>query len=386
MHRARLLRPMVYAPAAEAPGGTDPYYWYPALDLNDFPPHTAAGAWGAQLAVQTPAAPVITGSANASNLAELEAAMGTPGTRVTLTASILSGQADPVAVTDVEIIVPNGIVLNIVWGGSGLFGTNETVWTRVRWTKASGDSIGGQLHQFALLGGTRSDIVVDGLQLSAQDSTIACANLDDVSRLALVNNQMHSVNNNYAYGSRHVVVAGNSCKHNSADGTGPLSAWGYRCGAGGTGSANGPYIFYQNDIRGTTYFQIRFHPSSGSDPFYAWVKENILLDRTGGAMIGCGDTDTSTGYADIAGLWYIDNTMYINESNAGLSQTGTRADASPVTEYWRINGNTVHGSTGAFSAWGAADSDTTGNTYNPTVGSDPAWTAAGDPTGIDTSP
>lgn len=364
------------------------YVWYPALDLSTIPFHVAAGAYGIQVPIEAPAAPVITRTANAANATELKTEMGTPGTRVTVTANIVGGLVDPVAATDIEVIIPNGILLDeVVFGGTGNFGTNATAWTRVRFTKASGDSIGGQIQQFRLIGASATDIVLDGLQISGNgEPAIYPGTTAPLTRFAVVNNQINTSTACFGYGAIQMVVAGNSCNHNAVDGSGPLSSWGFRQG-GGDSDSLGPYVYYQNDIRGINYFQLRFHNDggiSGSTPMYVWVSENILLDRTAGAMIGAGDLPGTTGDPDISAMWYIGNFMYVNGS---LSQTGLRSDlTNPITNYWRITGNDVHGVASGLSTWGASDSVNSGNTYTSDPGSDPAWGGAGNPTGINYNP
>lgn len=375
---------LTWLPVEPPPPVTDPYLWYPALDLARIPPHTASGAWGAQQAIEAPAAPVITTTSNAATAAELETAMGVSGRRVTITADIIGVNIiDPATVTDVEVIIPNGILLNGVVFGSGSAG-NNTVWTRVRFTKASGDTIGGQIQQFRMLGASASDIVIDGLQISGNGEPAIYPGFTDggVNRIAIVNNRMNSGTANFGYGARHMVVAGNSCNHNAVGATGPVDAWGFRQGGGDL--TNGPYIYFQNDMRGPTFYQARFHPSltNAGLPYYFWAAENTLVDRVGGAMFGAGDLPGTTSSPDISAIWYLENDMYMNGS---IQQSGQRTDSSPITEYWRIVDNNVKGIASGLSTWGASDSVNT-NTYDAAPGTDPPWGAAGDPTGIDYNP
>lgn len=361
------------------------YRWYPALDLDSIPFHVGAGAWGPQLPIQTAAAPRITSASNATNVAELQAAMAVPGRRVTITTSIIGNGSivNVAAVRDVEVVIPNGVLVSGLYFGSGLTGT---VWSRVRFTKASADTIGGQVHQLRLLGASISDLIIDGLQISGSGEPAIYPSTTTGSplRVAIVNNRIHTSTAAFGYGGRHLVVAGNSVKHNAVDGSGALSSWGFRQGGGD--STEGPYIFFQNDIRGAIYPKLRFHPSTSSsgNPYYTWVADNTFLDRVGNSSIGAGDLPGTLGAAPMDGAWYLTNRFYVD---GGISQTMLRSDNSSSSfRYVRINGNFVQGTTIPLSSWGALDSDTSGNSYDPARGTDPPWRGAGDPTSIDWTP
>jgi hypothetical protein len=360
------------------------YRWYPALNLDSIPFHASAGAWGQRVAVQAPAAPQITSTSNATNIAELQAAMAVPGRRVTITRSIVAGGAvvNVTTVTDVEVVIPNGILVSGVLFGSGYSGT---IWNRIRFTKAPGDTIGGQVHQFRMLGASISDLVIDGLQISGsgEPAIYPTTTSGTPLRVAIVNNRIHTSTSAYGYGARHLVVAGNSVRHNAVDGSGPLSSWGFRQGGGDY--TDGPYVYYQNDIRGITYFKLRFHPTLASSgyPYYFWVAENTFVDRVTSSMIGVGDLPATGGSSAMAGAWYLANRYYVG---GGISQTMLRTDNTSSATYLRINGNLVYGTTSPMSTWGAPNGDASGNTYDAARGNDPPWGAAGDPTGIDWTP
>ena len=367
-------------------GGGNPNALYSALDMDDIPFHNGSGAWGAQLAFQTATPPTITSDVNVTTVAELQTACSTPGTRATLTADITGGNVTG-DMTDIEIVVPNGRILN-----GTVFGTynGSTVLTRMRFTKASGDSgIGGQMHMIQLYGATARDIIVDGLQLSA---TLGGQGLPfffdgqflDTERVAILRNRIKSDSATYGYGVPHLLIAGNSAYHdaNNADNSGD---WGYRI------SSAGPAIFFENDTRGNNYSPLRFHPRDGSALQYAWCSGNTFVNNdtvSGSARtFDCNDTGGSSSYPEnIDAVWMLNSTFYLE--SAGFSQGNTRSSpaSGPTVDYFRINGCTVNGDLGPFTDGGASDGDVTGNTYNAALGTVPAWGAAGDPTGIDTTP
>lgn len=361
-------------------GGTDPNPLYSGLDMADVPFHNGAGAWGAQLVFQTATLPSSLTDVNAANASELSTALALGNRRITLTANITSGSASGFNITNCEIVVPNGILLaNFVLG---TFLGSET-FSQIRLTKASGDSIGGQIHEFGIYGDTVDDFIVDGLQLSSDATTAGppiYLNAPNQQRHAFLRNRINSDHAGYGYGCPHLLICGNSMFHD-ANNTDDFGDWGYRI------SSPGASIFFENDTRGNRYAPLRFHPRDGSALQYAWAKSNIFVshDPAGGRVIDTHDTAGSSSYPNnIDALWSLNNTFYMDLSKVELA---TRADSSAAVDYVRKTGCTVYGSTGSFSSGGAADADVaTGNTFNATNPGEPAWGAAGDPTGIDTSP
>jgi hypothetical protein len=353
--------------------------------MNRVPYHVAAGDYGAQQAFQTATPPEITaGEVTVTTFSQLETEMATPGRRITIGANIVTGSNagdyPGSTFTDLEIVVPNGILVNMGPFGSSFHGT---VSNRIRFTKATGDSIGGQVHNMAVAGSAASDIVCDGLQLSADLSSpgppfYIAANT--VARHALLRNRIRSQHAGYGYGVPHLLIAGNSMFHdaNNADNSGD---WGYRINSG-------PTIFFENDTRGNNYAPLRFHPRDGSALQYAWCSDNTFVnnDTTVAARtFDCHDTLGTELYPNrIDAVWMLDSRFYLE--SASFLQLHTRNLGGPTVSYFRINGNEVFGDVGPFADGGAPDGDVTGNTYNAALGTVPAWGAAGDPTGINLSP
>lgn len=358
-------------------GDTDPNPLYSALDMATIPFHVAAGAYGAQLPFQTATPPTPTSESNASTMAELGAALAIAGRRVTITANLSGGDTSSLTTpTDVTIVVPNGILLNAI--NLGGFGTTD--WTRVRFTKADGDTIGGQIHNLNFTGDTADDLIFDGLQFSsnhAANPAIYPALVTGTNRLAVINNRVHCANSGFGYGATHTLVANNSmrCDANETDDAGD---WGFR------NNAKGPYIYVDNDIRSNRFSKIRFHPAAGTGLYYAYCARNVCVDRTEGATIDCFDTLASEPYDPIDGFWMLDNDLYVDGMLYGHRMT--RNGGGATCNYARVNNNRVRGDTGGLTDGGAADGDDSGNTYDAAPGSDPAWSAVGDPTGIDWTP
>lgn len=368
-------RTVTQACSEPPPPSTSANPLYPALDMATVPFHVAAGAYGPQLPFQTAALPVITRSVTASSLAELQAAMSVPGTRVTVTANILGGQVAGATFTDVEVVIPNGRLLRGVAFGS----YGQTVWNRVRFTKAPGDVIGGQVHQFLLTGTTATDWIIDGLQISggnSVDPAVYPALTVGTLRGAILRNRIVGANAAFGYGGQHLLVAGNSVIHD-ANGTNDSGDWGFR------NNSRGPHIYVDNDIRGGRYAHIRFHPAGDGAPYYIFAVRNTLVDRVENRSIDINDTGSSTGYPQIDGAWLLENRIYVN---GGLYMLLNRSNGGAAARYVRANSNQVFGATSGIGTGGAPDGDATGNVYTAAPGSDPAWQAAGDPSGISLSP
>ena len=356
-------------------GGADPNPLYPQLDMSTIPFHVAAGPYGARLPFQTAALPVTNRNVNASTLGELQAAMSVPGTRVTITANILGGQVALSSVTDVEVVVPNGRLLRGVAFGS----YGNTTWNRIRFIKAPGDVIGGQVHRFLLTGSTANDLIIDGLQISGGDNNdpaIYPALTVRFNRGAILRNRIISATAGFGYGGQNLLVAGNSLVHD-ANGTDNQGDWGFRNGS------RGPVIYVDNDIRGTRYAHLRFHPTSEGGPYYIFVARNTMVDRTENRSVDINDTAGSVGSPSIDAAWVLNNRIYVN---GGLYMLMSRGSGGATARYVRANGNQVFGATGGVNTGGAADGEASGNTYNAAPGSDPAWGAAGDPRGINWAP
>jgi hypothetical protein len=352
------------------PVTTDLYPWYTALDLLTIPHHAGSGAWGAQLEIQAPAAPVTTRNVNAANASQLETEMATPGSRITLTGNIAAFGVS-FDVTDVDIIVPNGIVVDSSTWSSG--GTK----TRLRIRKADGDTIGGQLCGMDFTGGTVRDLIIDGLQHSGNPGGDGSCFFfgADTERVAIVNNRAKSNKCVFGYGGRHMVFAGNSIQHD-ADNTATTGDWGFR--HADSADTYGPYVYFQNDIRGGTFAPLRFHTCPvNTTPYYVWIAENNFSSLEG-IFVEMQSIVGHEAYPPLDGAWILNNTAYMPGA--------FRMNMTEAGVYTRINGNTIYGHTSGLTAGDAVDADTSGNTYNAVNPGAPAWGAAGDPTGIDLTP
>jgi hypothetical protein len=388
---------------APPPGGTDPYIWFSALDLNTIPFHVAAGAWGSHRPIQEAAAPVTTSSGTAGTTTQFRDALLTPGTEVTLTDFITGVSVNTAGsvIRDIDVIVPTGTgLLGSVGTGNApsigrYTGPSYSTIERLRFRGSTlGAFSGGQIHNLTI-SSDFSDLIVEGLQLSGPEGTDNSAAIvitgDDLgrqgSRIAIHNNRANCGGGFYIGGTNDLIACNNSIL--TAQGTtDPVDAWGFRQSGGGN------HVFYGNDIRASTarggttnntYHRLRISPYSGSR--YYWAKNNILVDRVQ-ARILIIDAAFGGGSGTLEGAWFEGN-LVIGTYAAGSNGAELRiTDAT----YGRIINNTIQSdiiTSVANLTLGAPVTDgdkTTGNVFEALPGSDPAWGAVGDPSGIDWTP
>lgn len=367
---------------APLPAGGDAYEWYPSLDLNDIPFHTASGDYGSQLAIQTPAAPVTTSQTSVSTWAAFETAALTPGTEITVTASI-DGTGNNVSgsMTDIDVIINSGVVVKV--GFLGTFGSGHT-FTRVRFRGPTvGVHSGGQMHNTTFFGAT-SDIIFDGLDLSgggaSKEAAIGTTTTLTNTKWAIVNCRGHSGNHFYLGNVSHLVAAGNAIYSGADTTTVPPDdeAWVFRHADG-----VGPIVHYDNDYRNDRFHNIRAHtPSGATTSGYIWIKNNVLVDLTE-ARIFWNVRANGGALGTWEASWFLNNTIYAEDNSPTLAPDIT---VSANVAYTRIQENTFYGdfTSGNISS-SATDSVVSDNTFNGST-SAPAYGGPGDPTGIDWSP
>lgn len=379
-----------------APAGVaDPYDWYPALDLNDVPFHTAAGSWGAQQTVQAVVEPTITRSVTVTTEADLASALAITGSRVYADFSTTNDLALTGSKTDVELIIPSGRSFRGIVIGS--FAQAATL-TRVRVRggtlgQFSGGTIGGNL---TFLANTHTDIHVDGVQfasLNADSAGVVTSFYDTSSplatRFAITNTRSHCEEAAHYVYANHFVFAGNTTftGRNPDVSNASSEAWCIR----GRGS---PVLIYDNYLRGQKFHRARVAPTvTFDDPQYSWVSGNTFVDlrqaRIWNATANADDnapvTPGANRYTDAT--WFVDNAVYAEASDG--SGLAPNIEGDNVATYLRFTGNSFYGDFAqstlntASSASAATDKDvSTGNSFNA-IQAPPAWNRAGDPTGVD---
>ena len=293
---------------AAAPS-SDPYTWYPALDLSTIPFHVGSGVWGPQRPVVAPSAPTGTMTdVTVTNSAELQAQIFTPNRRITISGNIDGSLIfDSGDITDVDIIVPPGSRLGQPTFGS--FGTPITV-TRLRIRGPTvGTYSGGQVHQMDWSDfSTGSDFIVDGVALSGDAANCAFSRAP-VSRVAVVNCIISSGCYAISSTSTDMVVAGCtilSGQNLSLQGTGDEEAYGWRMNR----ECQGYQIMFNCDDRSTptrttsSHARVRCHPNPGLD--YVYISNNRFVERVENWLFIC-DAIFGTGTGIARGVWYQNN-------------------------------------------------------------------------------
>lgn len=378
---------VVQATTLASGGGSDPYPWYPALDLNTIPFHQAAGVWGPRQIIQAPAAPVITaGSVNVSTPAALIAAAATPGRVINVTASM--GDVFMIqigTIRDLDIVLQAGVHIGNLYIGSTFFG--DTV-QRVRVRAADGVSATNCSVNYITGGGTvMEDLIFSGIGIRGRGT--AGIYLIGVNRMCFVNCVGRSDQEFALIGPTHCVIAGcNFASGFERDQFGDSVRWGLR--AGGAEGGTGPYVIVNTRseslsvVGDRSYHRIRFHPRVGGGQSYFYAANNTLVDSSEARglwveVIGAnGASDT------ITAAWAINSNAYLRFRNVNPFYSESYV-LRAVQNYARATGVNFYGDItlgvqqGANAASAAADKDhTTGCTFNPWQ-EPPAWGFPGSP-------
>lgn len=364
-------------------GGGASFTWYPALDKNSIPFHVGAGAWGIQSTIKEPVGPTTTSTGTAGNVTQLRDALGTPGTRVTMSDDIPAGSYN-VTITDADLIVPPGALL-----GAPVFGGPSNPVTRLR---VRGNTVGaysgGQVDHFWLFG-TGSDCIIDGIDLSG-DEDIFAVNFGPsagFNRGAIVNCRIAS--GGYAIGSttRDLVVAGCSIL------TG--LSWPWTTNDEGYGirayfETLGNVIVYDCDIRSNparetgSHARFRCHPTPGLE--YVWISHCLMVERVEHWLFWV-DAAAGGGSGDALAIFFDDNECITTGTGTAVSAStpkltgGDTGHAFVRNNIFRSNGFL---SSADITVAGTSSTTKTPNTYTTVPGSDPAWkaTTPGDPSSI----
>lgn len=387
--------------AGDAPASGDPFTWYPSLDKDTIPFHAGAGEWGSQSTIDEAAAPTGTMTdVTAATAAEIATHIYTANRRITLTADISAASFTSSNITDVDIIVPSGILWRNPTIGSGLGGITVTR-LRIRGSTV-GSLSGGQLHQLNMIA-LGSDFIVDGLNCTGPYTAAALAlgSNQSFNRVAVVNNRIAA--GGFAIGTTcsDIVIAGNSIitgQETTAE-TDPdyEEAYGIRCYF----ETNGNIVVYDNEIRSNparvirSHARLRCHPDAGIE--YIWVANNRFVERVENHIFNVNAQEGGGSGAALA-TWFLNNEII-------STSTGTDPGAGTPkiygTDHARvyIQDNVFKSdditSDSSYSMAGTTATTKSGNTYQSLPGSDPSWGAAiaagntpgaGDPSSLDWTP
>lgn len=383
----------IWTNASSGPPASDPYEWYPTLDLADIPFHNGSGGWGAQRAIVAPTAPTVSSFVNVDE-AYVNALVGpdrtnynpTSGTRFTLTGNVTGDWTIGGTITDIEIVIPSGISIT---GRLTISGTVNRL--RIRGSTVGSHSGGTISHGINVNGSGASnlfDIIFDGIKLGSTDNAFEynIVQSDVVTRWAIVNCQLKAARSTFIGEAVDCVWAGNSMLagvYSSGQVVGGVDGgaqWGLRHGG------RGPIVLFDNDIRGRRFH--RFRAATESQPqagMLIWVGSNTIVAEQEGKFTQTGILSGSTHWL---GSWCVNNNLH---GYGGIAFDWERSI------YGRITGNNCFHDTldagylaGRESATESyftglsisSDHDyATGNTFNG-WSRPSSWGGAGDPSGI----
>jgi hypothetical protein len=370
-------------------GGGDSFTWYTGLNKANIPFHAGAGEYGAQRTIQEPSAPQGPFTdVTASSAAELATHIYTPGRRITLTGNIAASGFSASNISDVDIIVPPGIL----WNSPVLGGASSTL-TRVRIRGSTvGSHSGGQVHQLWIFG-TGTDLIIDGID-SSGTSDFFCMNLGPAGgfqRTAVVNCRFMA--GGFAIGSTHsdLVVAGCSMLTGNDLTFTEDEAYGIRCYF----ETNDTVVIFNNDIRSnpsrtvSSHARFRCHPDAGLG--YVWIDSNIFVERVENWICWV-DAAAGGGSGDAAAVWFTNNQVISTGTGTSGSQDTPRLMGGDTNFAYVENNDFFSDNFTSNSSIGLTgitngSSARSGNTYSG-LSSDPSWLAGtpGDPSSIDYEP
>lgn len=397
---ARNARPV----AGSGAGGTNPYAHYTALDKNTIPWHVASGFWGAQSSIAEANAP--TGSltnVNAANFAELESAVLAGSRRITLTASI-DGNGNEinngVALHDIEIIVPSGLVLKNVRFGAIFNDLVQSARIRIRGSTLGVYGTGGQIHHLDFC--NWDDIIIDGLDVTGPGSFASGGSHWSIisrafgglhaERLAVQNckgrcgGYWYIGDSSDAVFANCSVITGEDLPVGGVD----TEAWATRFAFG----TNGNIVVYNcdfrvNEARGTSdgHYRIRCHPSNLLR--YVYVSNCRLVNNADGQMLwshsAAGNSNVDGGNS--ASTWLVNTEMFADSSVTPAIVIGDTLAA-------RVQGNTIRAAnvnSDSFISFSpsnttpVADPLASGNSYFG-YSAPGSWLGPGDPTALNYTP
>jgi hypothetical protein len=371
------------APAAQtagsaecrAPGGaaSEPYRWYPSLDLARIPFHVGAGAWGPRAAIAAPEAPATTRTVGVNSAAQLTAAAMVPGTRITVEADFIGHAMLAGDVSDVDIVVPKGRRIAQLTIGR-YTPPSSTRRVRIRGS-TPGQHSGGVVGSIVFLSAAAADVIIDGVDLNGEDGkggNLLWHFAGRVQRAAVVNVRGHSAGPIAVQRGTDIVIAGSRFMSGARtrEENGYPEGWGIRGGD--------RLVVYDNRIEGTRYHRVRVHPEPGP-PQYAWLADNVFVDRHEARIFSAFNTvGTPFRYAAV---WAVCNRVYAHSTCLLPSFDGQHAN------YARLTSNALFG---AFSETlqralqqqhGLGHDYLSGNRFSAWR-EPPAWDGPGDATAV----
>jgi hypothetical protein len=367
--------------AAASPSSSDPYPLYPALDRNTIPWHTASGAWGPQVAIDSPTLPTTTRSVTVNTTGQFNTEAAVAGTEITIGTGWAGNTSVSILASDIDVIIPSGIAIGAVQISS--FGS-PTPYARIRIRGSTpGLHSGGRMGQLRAQGaaGAITDVVVDGIDLNG-DSNYGGAETNqafrcDVTRMAVLNCRVIAAGYTWLGGTRHLVIANSNWYHGAATRAqaGFVEGWGLR-------NTRGPITIIDSRIQGTRYVNVRSQ-STGNTEELLYIGRSVLANAAEGQTLWVWEDLNLGPYTGEGGL--IEDCDIYTHSAVGCNYAAEIRTSD--VDWCEIKNNNFFGAgTSVFTqtiinnsvkGGGAA----TGNTFS-TMTTLPSWGGPGDPTAV----
>jgi len=385
LHFIRLILALVmfqqpYPPVT--PPTTDPYPWYPSLDMNQIPWHVSAGNWGPQYPLQAPAEPVTFRAVTVHTSAAFNAEALVPGTEITIGTGWPSSTNVNVRASDIDIVVLPGVSVGPILIDA--FNTNARSRVRVRGT-AIGSHSGGKVGQIRD-NANCTDIIVDGIDMDGSGFTGSpesnvCLRLYG-TRYAIVNVRSLSSGNIWLGNAKHVTIAGCTSFHGAATRAqnGFVEGWGYR-------NSSGPWVMFDMQVRGGRYHNLRL-ASNNADGEYAWIANSDFISLAEARVAWLWRHQTALGNTGQAAI--MDNCRVYTYADIGCILA---FNLEARCDYSRVQNTTFYGAGGhgvatqaylnnqaSLALGNPGDHNwSINNTFLP-LASPPLWRGPGDPT------
>jgi hypothetical protein len=358
---------------------TEPYPWFPALDMARIPFHAGSGDFGPQAVLSFPVAPVTTRSVTVHSAAELVSEALIPGTEIIIGTSFADQAVIFGDVTDLDIIVPRGrFTADIIFGSYSPQSTTARV--RVRGPTPLSHS-GGRVGSLVFSSDPTSDVIIDGVDLNGEDQQGGGPLYyfsRPTDRVAIVNVRGRAT----GFGSLHVetrdlVVAGSNiltgARTRSQNGI--VEGWGMRGGD--------RVVVFRNYMEGSRYHRVRVHPVDDTTQ-YTWIAENVFVDPNEARIVSAFDIGASTPGTLYDGIWAQCNLVYAH------STCITPSFDAPSAAYAQFTHNALFGSITQAQQTAVEDANPghdylTETTFSPWE-SPPAYPSPGDPRDIPLPP
>jgi hypothetical protein len=328
----------------------DGIYDIPAAFLSQIPWHTAAGAWGAQMVMQTPTPPTTTTSSTVSTAAAMQTALGgggcggdgsgaVNGLALTLDTSIASASVVCVWGDDTDIIIPDNIrgpAIETKGGPSRL---------RIRSTVAGTRCTGCRIGQVRTSDNT-TDVILDGVP-SNGDTPFSTAETNQcfrfsssttTTRVGIYRSSCLSAGYCWLGSSAHTLVIDTNmvCGAETRAQVGYGEGWAIR-------NQNGPLTILRSRIQTTRYAVIRTQPqSSGGE--YLFIAGSEIINTAEGRALWIWQDLGSLSDQPLAAI-VRDNNIYGHSESGCFSQgIDINNTVSPDTAYSRVHDNDFHNS------------------------------------------